>query len=188
MKPLAPFDSGPHGLPINRRNAMGREVRRVPANWEHPKDYRGNYKGLHDGSYAVVAAEWLLNCIAWANGTHEDFKDHPERQAKYAYYWEWNGRSPEKDDYMPDWPESERTHWQMYENVSEGTPISPPCESPEALARWLADNKASAGPYATADYETWLAMIHDGYAPSMVMQNGRIMSGVEFVGKQQKPE
>jgi hypothetical protein len=69
---------------------------------------------------------------------------------------------------MPDWPEADRTHWQMYETVSEGTPISPPMEGPEQLARWLADNDASAGAYTTATFEQWMAMIQDGWAPSMV--------------------
>ena len=46
--------------------------------------------------------------------------------------------------FTPDWPDSERTHWQMYEQTSEGTPISPVMESPEALARWLVDNNLAS--------------------------------------------
>ena len=41
-------------------------------------------------------------------------------------------------------PIEERTHYQMYETCTEGTPISPVMETPENLARWLADNGASA--------------------------------------------
>ena len=87
-------------------------------------------------------------------------------------------------DVMPQWPESERTYYQMYDTVTEGTPISPVMESPEALARWLADNKASAGPYATATYDQWLAMIKVGSTPCSFGINfatGETMSGVELV-------
>ena len=87
---------------------------------------------------------------------------------------------------MPDWPEAERTHYQMYESVTEGTPISPVMKSPETLARWLADNKASAGPYATATYDQWLAMIEAGSSVCSFVMNrgtGEIMSGVEAVSR-----
>lgn len=54
----------------------------------------------------------------------------PERLASYE---EYAGPRPDASDYMPDWPEAERTHYQMYENTSEGTPISPVMATPEDL-------------------------------------------------------
>lgn len=71
-------------------------------------------------------------------------------------------------DIMPQWPEEERTHWQMYETVTEGTPISPVCDSPESLARWLADNKAPLA-FQTTTYENWLKMILKGAAVSFII-------------------
>jgi hypothetical protein len=38
---------------------MGREIRRVPPNWEHPKDADGNYKSMYDWEYETAAREWL---------------------------------------------------------------------------------------------------------------------------------
>lgn len=75
--------------------------------------------------------------------------------------------------------------WQMWESVSEGSPISPVFETPEELARWLADTGAYAGGVGPghASYETWLRMIHAGWAPSMVSVGGGVMSGVEYVGR-----
>lgn len=70
--------------------------------------------------------------------------------------------------------------YQMWETVSEGSPISPVFATPEELAHWLADSKASACGDMTATYEQWLATIHDGSAPSMAFVDGKIMSGVEF--------
>lgn len=171
---------------------MGREVRRVPADWVHPKNERGRFIPLYGRSYSASAARWDKLNAMHAAGFQEDFgnggvdKDAWEPlsddvKLKYPTYAEYDGQRPVPEDYMPDWPESERTHWQMYENTTEGTPISPVCETPEQLARWLADNGASAFGYQTATYERWLGMILRGWAPSMVVENGEVKSGVEFV-------
>lgn len=57
----------------------------------------------------------------------------------------------------------------MYENTSEGTPISPAFETPEELAHWLADNGASAFGSETASYESWLRICRGGFAPGMII-------------------
>lgn len=141
---------------------MSREVRRVPINWEHPKDEKGHYIPLYKSfSYNEEEIKEGLR-DGW-------LKDEPPNYGC---------------DVMPRWPESKRTHYQMYESVTEGTPISPVMETPEALARWLADNKASAGPYATATYDQWLAMIKVGSSAGGFVINratGETMSGVEAV-------
>ena len=80
---------------------------------------------------------------------------------------------------MPDWPEEIKTHYMMYETCSEGTPISPAFKTPEELARWLADNNASAFAGQGASYESWLRICKGGYAPSAIIMNGKLMSGVE---------
>lgn len=49
--------------------------------------------------------------------------------------------------------------WQMWEAVTEGSPISPVCDSAESLAHWLADNKVGASGGMTATQEEWLARI-----------------------------
>jgi len=77
--------------------------------------------------------------------------------------------------------------YQVWETTSEGSPISPAFETPEELARWLADNKASAFGSQTASYETWLKFIcGPGWAPSAVMENGMMKSGVEASVEMQK--
>jgi hypothetical protein len=135
---------------------MSRAVRRVPNDWQHPKDERGRYRPMFDRGFATDLAEW-------------DNEDPDERE---------NSR-PCEHDYMPVWSDAERTHFQMYEETSEGTPISPVMETPEALARWLVDNNASAFGGSTATYEAWLRIAQGGWAPSMIMQHGVFMSGVE---------
>lgn len=68
--------------------------------------------------------------------------------------------------------------WQMWETTSEGSPISPVFDTPEALARWLADNNASAFGRDGATYDQWLRMIRAGWAPSAVGDGRGLVSGV----------
>lgn len=141
---------------------MGRELRRVPKDWKHPKE-NGKYQPLWGGLYSkeLVAFEALQK----EKGLQEALDNH--------------GKAPNKDEYMPEWPENEKTHIQMYEDTSEGTPISPVMDAPEALAQWLVDNKASAFADETATYDQWLSTIKSGWAVSAVFVPGKgLISGV----------
>lgn len=144
---------------------MGREVRRVSKDWNHPKGVEGNYIPLLEG-YKEAAAEFLK--IANNKGLQEAV--------------EYTG-CPDKDDYMPDWSDEDKTHLMMYENTSEGTPISPAFETPRQLAEWLADNNASAFGDSTATYEQWLSVCKHGWAPSMVLSCAGLQNGVEAMLK-----
>lgn len=48
-----------------------------------------------------------------------------------------SGDYPDREYYRPNWPEETMTHYQMYETVSEGTPLSPVFPTKEALGEWL---------------------------------------------------
>lgn len=164
---------------------MSREVRRVPANWEHPKDEREHLIPLLGGSFKERAAKWDEEAEQWNKGFYrlsgDEWKSKGSDQTG-TYEDGWGGSRPKEHEYMPDWPESERTHYQMYESTSEGTPISPVMETPEALARWLADNNASAFADMGATYEQWLATINRGWAVSAVFTPSTskgVVSGVE---------
>jgi hypothetical protein len=166
---------------------MGREVRMVPPGWEHPKDEKGKYIPLFDGCYAETAADWDEGWTAWQRGEIENYGAGPkwkpkcEDALKCSRYTEWAGSRPSPDDYMPEFPEGTATMLMMYEDTSEGTPISPAFATPEELARWLADTGASAFGGMTASYEQWLATCKSGRAVSAVVDvgTGRMMSGVE---------
>jgi len=168
---------------------MGREVRMVRADWQHPKypdghSFAGRYVPLYEGGrYAERAAEWDEEFAQWQAGFKRSYGTDQKWEARDAgdnmRFSEWGGERPSPDDYMPDWPEAERTHLMMYEDTSEGTPISPAFATPEELARWLADNGASSFGDMTATYEQWLHVAKGGWAPSMVIDNGHMMSGVE---------
>jgi len=85
----------------------------------------------------------------------------------------------------PDFPFTDppKGEWyQLWETTSEGSPMSPAFETPEELAHWLEDNKASSFGKETASYDQWLEFIREsGWAPSMVICDGKMMSGVQGI-------
>ena len=174
---------------------MGREVRMGPGDWNHPKADAGNYIPLHGTSYSEALAAWEDDWNLWKNGKKRNFDsftdfvtkeynivNHDHDRSRETFM-QWCGQMPLRAEYMPDWKVEEKTHYQMYETCTEGTPISPPMETPEELARWLADNKASAFGSLTATYEEWLSTIQRGFSISALMVDGEFMSGVEAMHK-----
>jgi hypothetical protein len=131
---------------------MGREVRMVPPDWQHPKKQNGQHVPLLPG-YEERAAKFMAKL-------HAD-----GLQAAIDHY----GCAPDRREYMPSWPKEQCTHYMIYEDTSEGTPISPAFATPEELAHWLADNNASAFGGTTATYEDWLDMIRSGIGSLGVM-------------------
>lgn len=150
---------------------MGREIRRVPADWQHPKRRTFNHRGqfvesyhpMFDRPYGEAIREWIDEFEAWERGERADYA-----KGETMPFWEWHAAPPDPAYYRPDWPEESRTHLMMYEDTSEGTPISPAFKTPEEVARWCADNGASAFGRSTASYEAWLNIARGGFAPSMV--------------------
>lgn len=156
---------------------MSREIRRVPKDWKHPKkdgiDKPLFYSG-HHGDLAKKIAKWDEEEAQWKRGFRSDW-DHPGKwilHEKTYDFKEWDGDRPDPADYMPDWLDAERTHLQMYETTTEGTPISPVFETPEKLARWLANNEASTFAGMTTSYENWLRMIGHGHSIGSMMTGG----------------
>jgi hypothetical protein len=72
--------------------------------------------------------------------------------------------------------------YQLFENVSEGTPLSPPFENKEELIEWLVNNKDYWG-------HQWTRLQAEGmvkceYTPSLVVNNGEIYTSEEVAGFQ----
>lgn len=167
---------------------MGREVRRVPKDWVHPRDgFYGDgtkkYRPLLTG-YSDDVKRWDEAHAQWQKGLKRDYatdgwKPLDADDAKTTFS-EFYGERPRKRDYMPEWTPEEATHLMMYETTTEGSPISPAFETPEQLARWLTDNSASAFGPVTATYEQWLATCRDGWAPDLIkVGSGPLITGVE---------
>lgn len=154
---------------------MGRECRRVPATWQHPINEKGQLVPLYDESFEEASSQWKKG--------YADYQNKPEPRVEGGFYefWEWDVGPPERDSYRPHWKEEERTHFQMYETVSEGTPLSPVFDTPEKVARWCADHPDEC--WGKSSYKSWLAVAKGGWAPSFVMIGGKFMCGVDFAGE-----
>jgi len=162
---------------------MGREIRKVPVGWEHPKTHhhvRGEeYRPMLKESYEVRAEEWLKNCILWAKG------EHPNQNPEYKYFWDYDGNPPDKDYYAPNWTDEEKNGFAVYETVSEGTPVSPTFATREELAQYLAENgdfwdqKRRNGGWGI---EQARAFCNAGWAPSMIGTSQGFFEGKLMVG------
>ena len=162
-----------------------REFRRVPKDWQHPRytvddapdvGAVGQHKPLRDGrelardlqEWDEAAAQWERGFVRAATLPHEEVRWEPRDEDASGTYAEWDGDRPDPNDYTPNWPESERTHWMMYHS-SSGTPASPAFESIEPLARWLANHREGNLPDAMLSYEQWLTILRSSQPGLMVL-------------------
>jgi hypothetical protein len=114
---------------------MGREIRRVPGDWEHPRytkedapypHFVGEFKPLYDQDYSSACEEWYGAASKWVPDEH------------YQWYHEAEGNPPDEDSYRSrKWTPEEATHYQVYETVSEGTPVTPAFATKEELIEYL---------------------------------------------------
>lgn len=122
----------------------------VPPNWEHPKytkenaEYEnriGSYIPMYDEYYIDALNDWIENHRKWEDGTHEDLNgDNPVSKDIFPHYADWGGDAPKSKYYRPKWEDKDRTWFQVYETVSEGTPVTPPFETREELIDYLVKN------------------------------------------------
>jgi len=148
---------------------MSRQARWVPKDWEHPKDENGEYVPLLDHAFFVkLVACWDEGAHKWTEGFRSDHEGGwiplTEEEKKRSYE-ECEGERPDPECYMPLWREDECGYLMMYEETSQGTPISPAFPTAEELARWLVDNEAYWFGDQTASYEIWLATIKNPTNP-----------------------
>jgi len=142
---------------------MGREIRRVPENWEHPKNDNGDYQPLYDADFDSRLKEWIDGYELWKKGEHPD-------QHENMKFWEWCGGPPNPEYYHTKFV---RAEWfQVYETVSEGTPATPPFATKEELVEYLVqhgdfwDQNRGDGGWTREAAEQFVSV---GWAPSMVM-------------------
>lgn len=90
-------------------------------------------------------------------------------KAAEALYEAWKPTEPPSGD-----------GYQIWQTVSEGSPISPVFATPEELAAHMATTRWGAD--SGTPYETWLKFINGpGWSPSMVSVGGEIVDGVTAV-------
>jgi hypothetical protein len=168
------------------RLSMGREIRRIPANWEHPRQdcphspWNGGcdeaklnggqcYKPLYDEDFESAIDDWIADYQLWKKGEHPD----QDEDNKSETFWEWWGDPPDPDYYRPKF-EGPAEWYQVYETVSEGTPVTPPFATKEELIDYLVehgdfwDQRRGDGGWSRENAESF---VKDEYAPSFIVVN-----------------
>ena len=139
---------------------MGREIRKVPSSWEHPKDEKEHFKPLFDWTYAEALKLHFLN----------ELPGHLWPPICWQYLPEWFKCWPSRECYRPRWDDNEATHFQIYENVTEGTPVSPVFESLNEMKKWLLEQGFSERAASI--------FVKDGYAPTFIFSPEKGVSGM----------
>jgi len=184
---------------------MGREIRRVPPGWEHPKkrtfnfskcEYMESFQPLHNMPYSKAIGDWIRAHDQWKAGVHEDQAKRPEYRTKYPHYAQYAGNPPSVEYYRPEWPEwpeDQMTWFQVYETVSEGTPVTPPFATREELVEYLVANgdywdqqrraegrpAKECGPWSRVNAERFV--FGEGSIPSMIIDHGVVKTGQDCV-------
>ena len=131
----------------------------------------------HDSRDAWAAVKKLGKLAglpnAWDICTHCDGEGiNPEYKAAY-------------DAWLPTEPPP-GLGYQIWETVSEGSPISPVFATADELACWMTGKKWGAD--EGSSYETWLRFINGpGWAPSMVIDSDGLRCGAEAAIKEVMP-
>ena len=150
---------------------MGREVRRVPPHWEHPRDDDGRFIPMLDETFEEAAQEWYANLVKWQAGKHKDqVSPYYESAVDHPWFWTWE-EPPKPDYYRPAFTE-EPTWFQAYQTVSEGTPVTPPFATRGELVDYLTahgdywDQKRGNGGWSRGVAEKF---VESEYAPSLMV-------------------
>lgn len=171
---------------------MGREIRMVPPNWQHPKytqesagwEFRSridSYMPMFDRTFAEACREWKKEFAKWEAGERPDYCDDEDSKLEY---WEWSGEPPDRKYYRA-YEDSEATWFQVYETVSEGTPVTPPFATREELVEYLIANGDFWDQQRWAEGNRLMQPTKPGYsrdvATRFVMGSGYAPSGVAIV-------
>ncbi len=173
----------------------------VPPNWEHPKKevvkwpqgiMEERYQPMFDEPFAKAMTEWYERWQAWERGERPDYCTD---ESKDMAFWDWDGGPPDPAYHRPDWPAGTATWFQVYETVSEGTPVTPPFATKEELVEYLVANgdfwdqsrrargitDMGCGPWSRKAAESFV--FGSGWAPSFISHGGQLSSGVEALAQ-----
>lgn len=150
---------------------MGREVKRVHIDFdwfETAKNLRGHTKTWYGYLLDSIDCE-----LCRGTGKNSKGKRCPDCYGE--------GKSCPKIEPPKGWNDNENG-FQIWENVSEGSPVSPVFLKPEDLAKWMVENDTSVT--KGTSYEAWLRMIkEEGSAPSGIMDSEGFGSGMKLYEK-----
>src|SRR5258708_9087681 len=100
------------------------EVRRVPANWEHPKDGHGNYIPLHNDTFDQEMLTWEQRKNHFLRGIRSPENIDKGYPSTLRVFIEAFGPGPDASNYV-NYNGQECTHVAIYEEFTFGTPVTP---------------------------------------------------------------
>ncbi len=145
--------------------------------------YQQDFKEVYS-DFEKDQKEWYQEYEAFENGKVFELtsKERIYSKANGNIYEDWAGKppsSPSPYGYMP------KGEWyQLFETVSEGTPLSPPFKTKEELVEWLVNNKDFWDRQWTRPQAE--GMVKSGWAPSGIMANGKFYRSEQAVELQNK--
>lgn len=163
---------------------MSREIRRVPPDWIHP-GWPLMPTPLHDRDYVSAKGEWDAESVAWECGSHEELQFDPMLKERFPTYAEYEAPPNQHSYRQRSWQDEEATAYQVYESVTEGTPVSPVLQTRDQLIFWLMNDGAGmamGGRRQTMSFAAAESFADMGWMPSMAMvTQGELLSGPDFV-------
>lgn len=163
----------------------------VPPNWQHPKNDRGHLQTMYHGNFADKFAAWLADFDRIRAGDLTSIERECYAEPGMNPLAEWlrdEGTPLDPKGYEP-WRKEGATWVQVWETVSEGTPVTPPFATKAELVDYLVaggddwDRKSGRGGYSRAQAE---AFVEQGWVPSMVLMNSgsgqQLFMGIESAG------
>jgi len=176
---------------------MGREIRRVPEDWEHPvytddlvtESQRGRIGkpiAMYDEDIETATRKWVDGAALWIQGKHPDQQfaaengtDYPDWYERTFYaYSTHESRSPDPESYRRPFV-SEPTHYQVYETVSEGTPVSPVFATTDEMIDWLTSVPMGGVNEVPLSRKAAAKFVEYEYAPSFIVDARGLRTGVE---------
>lgn len=137
---------------------MGREVKRVPLDFDWPigKGWPGYHKG--------ICSETIEYCLGSTDAALEVLCDACKHFAHLAGLSMASHGCPDTQIHPP-----KGDAWQLWETVSEGSPVSPVFATAEELATWLAEPGNDTSVTAGTSKEEWLQFLNrHTWAPSLI--------------------
>lgn len=163
---------------------MGREVRLVPPNWQHPRCDRGDLQPMYRGPFSKVFTQWLEDFDRIRRGDLSETERECYAGEIPLAEWLKDEGSPLDPAYYTPWEPKDATWFQVWETVSEGTPVTPAFATASELIDYLVeggddwDRRRGRRGYTRAQAE---AFVDVGSAPTMMIDsNGSATLGIEI--------
>lgn len=135
---------------------MGRELKRVPLDFDYP---------LHKVWYG-----YFMNYISTCHSKEEEHCEQCKRMAEIKGIEFTDNGCPDYDKYFGEVKEKLKElcevpkgeGYQLWETTSEGSPISPVFVTLEELCEWCEDNATTFADFK-ASKEEWMQMLSDNF-------------------------